>query len=64
MPFFYAKDQGEEEKLSATHNIHKNGQNYGYEATYTDASQKSLNLKFFIVQDAFQRNVDFGGNSL
>ena len=28
MPFFYAKDQGEEEKLSASHNI-KNGQNYG-----------------------------------
>ena len=41
MPFFYAKDQGEEEKLSASHNI-KNGQNYGSTFLHSCLNEKDV----------------------
>ena len=41
MPFFYAKDQGEEEKLSASHNI-KNGQNYGSTFFHSYLNEKDV----------------------
>ena len=53
MPFFYAKDQGEEEKLSASHNI-KNGQNYGSTFLRSCLNEKDVENDISCINTVFE----------